>query len=277
MVRLIILVLIIIGGIWMFRACENDGEKVEFTAKEQNKERAEDKSPREAKEAREEKTSKTESKKEDGEKTTLVGKDGDKKDKEDGKDGDTSGKNSDNKGDTKSDDKDTDKDTTKKSWSQKLADKIKGTDKADSTDTTKAATGDKTSTTGKADSTKSVTGSTNPGSESSYGTIYTGNPSVPQAERKPVVPNRDSYLKVYVYENSIDTFGKPPSTGRIHFSVTNSGEWSQNLHIPGLGDLGRVPGGETENFVLSASKSGDYYIQSYSAVGNAERHMPVVE
>ena len=73
MVRLIILVLIIIGGIWMFRACENDGEKVEFTTKEQKNERAEKPDSRESKDSQEEKSSNTEDK-EDGEATTLIGK-----------------------------------------------------------------------------------------------------------------------------------------------------------------------------------------------------------
>ena len=71
MVRLIILVLIIIGGIWMFRACENDGEKVEFTSKEQTTDKKEKQSTREAKESREEKVSKTDAKKAEAEKEGL--------------------------------------------------------------------------------------------------------------------------------------------------------------------------------------------------------------
>ncbi len=92
-----------------------------------------------------------------------------------------------------------------------------------------------------------------------------------------VIPDRDSHVRVYVYENRVDTFGKPSTeSGRVHFTVKNMGKFTQHVTIPGFADMGEICKGETVTF-STGLREGEYMINTESKLGSASTNLRVTE
>ncbi|HEY5714162.1 MAG TPA: hypothetical protein VIT68_02315 [Candidatus Gracilibacteria bacterium] len=91
-------------------------------------------------------------------------------------------------------------------------------------------------------------------------------------------PDRDTYIRLYVYENRIDSFGKPAETGRVHFEVINMTRFSHEMTIPGCGvALGTLRPGETTYMGFEPKYAGEYVVTSNFVRGQSEVTIQVVD
>lgn len=77
----------------------------------------------------------------------------------------------------------------------------------------------------------------------------------------PTVPDRTTYVKVYMYEWGIDLSSKKIPSGTVVFTVINSGRFSHDFTIKGLKDFGKVAPRQTVSFT-SKVPAGNYEIFS---------------
>ncbi len=87
---------------------------------------------------------------------------------------------------------------------------------------------------------------------------------------------RDSYVKVYLYDNRIDTFGDGVLTGRINLEVINMSRFAQTLSVEGVKDLGRVKGEESTYVGFEALEAGDYTLMMKNIRGEFQQVISVV-
>ena len=92
------------------------------------------------------------------------------------------------------------------------------------------------------------------------------------------VPDRETFARVYLYENRIDTFGTPDLlTGNVKFMVVNVGTFNQYFSINGVKDFGKVCPGQTLLFESKFSTEGEYVLESRSVLGESSFKVNIAE
>ena len=87
------------------------------------------------------------------------------------------------------------------------------------------------------------------------------NTSIPVTQSLPINPDRVTEVKVYLYEYEIDLSSKNIPAGTIIFKVQNTGNFSHDFAIIGLGNYGKIRPGEQRSF-SAVIGPGTYEIHS---------------
>ncbi len=84
---------------------------------------------------------------------------------------------------------------------------------------------------------------------------------VPPVKKVVTVPNRETNIKVYIYDNGIDISQKEIPSGTVNFEVVNSGRFSHEFVIGGVKNFGKVNPRTTSNFTIKL-RSGEFEVFS---------------